>query len=283
MKYYVNKTDNEFELWNTEPPHNYLILNKQQYIDFCRTNIDVEIEERKFVHLNSFSMIYDWLDILKEDIAYIKFGKITEKEMTDYLMNKMIYKDKGDFIWGSKIHRVMDISEQYDTREDYIFAYYDVYDRLLSIKTDKDMIVLNGYRIFSELASLKSIDFEYAISGKEDYSCFFYGCMSLQKLDLTHFDFSSCKSLYKMFYNCENLKEIIFNKDIKYNKVKTISDMLSHCKSLVDVDLTMFNFQGGDRYQSAIECELNYLSYMVQWHKLRRYVSNNLNLVLNDM
>ena len=68
----------------------------------------------------------------------------------------------------------------------------------------------------------------------------FGGWRSLQRLDLSFFDVSSCLDFSGMFYGCRALQEIVFG-DFNTSNAKNMSNMFSDCVSLEHIDLSSFN------------------------------------------
>ena len=69
----------------------------------------------------------------------------------------------------------------------------------------------------------------------------FYGCYSLNKLNLSNFNTKSVKNMKSVFMNCYSLKEINL---FKYNteNVNIMSYMFYNCKSLKNLYISKFKF-----------------------------------------
>ena len=83
----------------------------------------------------------------------------------------------------------------------------------------------------------------------------FFGCESLENLDLNCLDMRNCESCYKMFSNCTNLRKIDM-KNCKSYRLYTIDDMFSYCDKLKYVDMRNFlvNFKLVDKNRLGIIC-----------------------------
>ena len=75
-----------------------------------------------------------------------------------------------------------------------------------------------------------------------DVECLFKGCSSLKKLNLTSFRSSDVKNMKNMFSDCSKLQEIQFSNLFNTKEVTDMSNMFSECLSLINLDLSSFNF-----------------------------------------
>ncbi|MCQ2533954.1 MAG: DUF285 domain-containing protein, partial [Clostridia bacterium] len=71
-------------------------------------------------------------------------------------------------------------------------------------------------------------------------SCMFYGCSSLNELDLSSFDTSNVTHIYGMFYGCSSLSELDLSSFNTLN-VTNMSYMFYGCSSLNELDLSSFD------------------------------------------
>jgi surface protein len=95
--------------------------------------------------------------------------------------------------------------------------------------------------MFSECENLRAINGinEWDTSNVISMNSMFYGCKSLESLDLSSFNTSNVSSMYEMFSECENLKELnLSNFEIKefcdtdsllYNCVRLHTLRLDNC------------------------------------------------------
>ena len=68
----------------------------------------------------------------------------------------------------------------------------------------------------------------------------FYGCKSLENIDLSRFDTKNIVTMCCMFMNCKNLKQLDLSR-FNTEKVLYMGEMFSNCKSLKQLDLSNFN------------------------------------------
>lgn len=68
----------------------------------------------------------------------------------------------------------------------------------------------------------------------------FYGCKSLENIDLSRFDTKNIVTMCCMFMNCKNLKQLDLS-SFNTEKVLYMGEMFSNCKSLKQLDLSNFN------------------------------------------
>ena len=74
------------------------------------------------------------------------------------------------------------------------------------------------------------------------FSYMFYGCGSLEELDLSKWDASSVTTTYHMFADCFNLKSVNFT-GWNTPKLTNMDGMFNDCRSLVSVDLSDLDTQ----------------------------------------
>ena len=100
--------------------------------------------------------------------------------------------------------------------------------------------VIDMSEMFWGCESLESIDMSHFDTPKvEKMNHMFCGCSNLRSLDLSHFDTSRVFSMSSMFYNCSNLTSL----DVSHfntSKVKYMSNMFQGCSSLEELDLSNF-------------------------------------------
>ena len=70
----------------------------------------------------------------------------------------------------------------------------------------------------------------------------FYGCLSLESIDLSNFNTQNVTNMSYMFYECKSLK-IIDLSNFNTQNVTNMSDMFYGCGSLKSIDLSNFNTQ----------------------------------------
>ena len=57
----------------------------------------------------------------------------------------------------------------------------------------------------------------------------FYGCLSLEKLNLSNFNIDKVTNTSFMFYNCSSLKELIVSSNFKANDSAFTDNMFEGC------------------------------------------------------
>ena len=70
----------------------------------------------------------------------------------------------------------------------------------------------------------------------------FYGCNSLESIDLSYFNTSLVRDLREMFFNCTSLKSIDLS-NFNTSLVTNIESMLDGCSSLRFIDISNFNLK----------------------------------------
>ncbi len=96
---------------------------------------------------------------------------------------------------------------------------------------------------FSNMGNLRAISgFEYLdTSAVTDMSFMFYGCRSLDTLDLTTFDTGSVKNMQEMFEFCESLASVDLSSFDTPNLEGSLLFMFHGCSSLTELDLSTFD------------------------------------------
>ena len=69
----------------------------------------------------------------------------------------------------------------------------------------------------------------------------FSECKALVSLDLSKFKTGQVTLMERLFYGCQNLKNIQLSKDFKTDKVISMDQMFGFCQALVSIDLTNFD------------------------------------------
>ena len=92
---------------------------------------------------------------------------------------------------------------------------------------------------FDNLTNLTTIEnmSNLDTSNITDMSGMFFGCESLQNIDLTGLDTSNVTNMLSMFYGCASLKNIDLT-ELDTSKVTNMSGMFFGCESLQNIDLT---------------------------------------------
>ena len=72
-------------------------------------------------------------------------------------------------------------------------------------------------------------------------ACMFYGCIHLEKLDISIIDTKNVTDMSYMFYDCKNIKNLdISNFDVK--NVNKIYSMFGNCKNLETLNFKVCKF-----------------------------------------
>ena len=275
MAYYVGKDKERvyhyprevYRVINTEPPYEHYFLEDNEFAEFKKSH---QVIEAEFAYLTIFDEIYD--EIALEEIKTISFEKMTQDNIVDYLMKRMISED---IVSWKKDDELIIIAKN-KRNKGTIVLYFNTVTKKLTIKYDSDFLILNSEEIFRELEWLEEVDFSGVYASLLYYSNCFEGCYSLKELDLTHLDFSNATSLEKMFSGCSSLKHIKFNNGNMYNCVTEIECMFEDCENLQEIDLTMFDF---DKVRDSKSMELDNISALTDYN-LKSYKSKNIELVI---
>jgi len=97
--------------------------------------------------------------------------------------------------------------------------------------------------IFYGCASLESIDLSnFNTQNVTNMSDMFLGCRSLKSINLSNFNTQNVTNMSDMFYGCGSLKSIDLS-NFNTQNVTNMSDMFYGCRSLKSIDLSNFNTQ----------------------------------------
>jgi len=108
------------------------------------------------------------------------------------------------------------------------------------IKINNKIIPFNYYNKFNKKGKYK---IEYLFNGiltKTDF--IFYGCKSLQNINLSNFNTQNVNNMSYMFCGCKSVKNINLS-NFNTQNVSNMSYMFSGCNSLSNIDLSNFNTQ----------------------------------------
>ena len=76
---------------------------------------------------------------------------------------------------------------------------------------------------------------------------------NLPEIDLSNFDASELISMFRMFYSCTNLKNVIIGKNFDSSKVTKMDNLFRECKSLISLDLSNLNTISADSMSFMFE------------------------------
>ena len=111
-------------------------------------------------------------------------------------------------------------------------------------------VIFHGYfkihgevkSIFMRLSGLTAIEGLQNVDTSEATTmyCWFYQCISLKHVDLSHFNTSNVEDMNSMFEACTNLEELDLSK-FDTSQVRDMSYMFAGCASLKKLNVTSFN------------------------------------------
>ena len=100
------------------------------------------------------------------------------------------------------------------------------------------------YSMFYDCNNLKNVTFVKSVDTKNiiEMCSMFYGCSSLEELNLSNFNTENVTNMSDMFNGCSSLKELNLS-NFNTNKVTNMSSMFFGCSSLANVNLSNFSTQ----------------------------------------
>ena len=101
--------------------------------------------------------------------------------------------------------------------------------------------------MFANCYNLKELDISGWKINATNYSSFFSACYALENVNISGFNMSNCTTLASMFYNCQNLKEIIFPDVIDITKITTMASIFFGCNTLPELTILNPNDTSTDR------------------------------------
>ena len=97
------------------------------------------------------------------------------------------------------------------------------------------------YSIWGAAGNLTELSFESGIVVPErGFRYLFFGCQSLQSVDISNLDTSNATDMSGMFWGCAALENITFGEDFDTSKVERVSYMFADCTALSELDLSGF-------------------------------------------
>ena len=122
---------------------------------------------------------------------------------------------------------------------------YSINDGITSAIFDvsfKDARPTGSINWFQHLINLKSIEnLQYLNTSEVTYMWYmFYGCSSLESLDLSSFDTHKVKNMRLMFSGCSSLKSLSVS-NFDTGNVKDMEKMFGGCSSLTNLDVSSFD------------------------------------------
>ena len=152
----------------------------------------------------------------------------------------------------------------------------------------------------TKLTSVSGLEYLKSSSSGASFSNMFYGCVSLNRLDVSNLDVSNATSFYCMFYGCTELENINVSK-WNTSKVTNMSYMFAKCRDITSLDLSNFdvskvttfrgmfsssaylwNITGLDKWNTISAKDMSYMFYGCE--RLSTFNPTNFNTVnVTDM
>ncbi|MCR4609749.1 MAG: BspA family leucine-rich repeat surface protein [Eubacterium sp.] len=210
------------------------------------------------------NVVYWWS---KADVVYInpstrsmfyQWSNITEIDMQG--LDTSLVKNFSSFFRGAgKLQRIINGSTGLDyviktdsategenggdTSGGFNFMFQDCKSLtsvdLSGFKTDN----VNGMnRMFERCSSLTALDVStFDTSDVVVMGYMFNGCEALTDIDISNFSSESLKYAEFMFYGCNKLQRVNLGDDFTVEKADRLESMFQNCKSLTELDLSMFD------------------------------------------
>ena len=262
----VFKRENEKEICskcggilNNKIIDNIIILNNNINIALLELKNQIEniindlINKKDIMHINSQLKNANILinNILNEDIKKIH-NDLNKIKNNDYITNIKENKNKlKNEIIGiyNKQDNEISLLHDYNLNLDYYYLNEQEEKSYLDGKNN-----INGKNIEIYINN-KKIEFVYKYKSNEkgkikvifkfnklltSTSHMFWGCSSLESIDLSSFNTSNVYDMKLMFFECSSLKSIDFS-SFNTSNVRNMSYMFSECSSLESIDLSSFN------------------------------------------
>ena len=262
----VFKRENEKEICskcggilNNKIIDNIIILNNNINIALLELKNQIEniindlINKKDIMHINSQLKNVNILinNILNEDIKKIH-NDLNKIKNNDYITNIKENKNKlKNEIIGiyNKQDNEISLLHDYNLNLDYYYLNEQEEKSYLDGKNN-----INGKNIEIYINN-KKIEFVYKYKSNEkgkikvifkfnklltSTSHMFWGCSSLESIDLSSFNTSNVYDMKLMFFECSSLKSIDFS-SFNTSNVRNMSYMFSECSSLESIDLSSFN------------------------------------------
>ena len=124
-----------------------------------------------------------------------------------------------------------------------LFCFYDNVEYIEGLQYLNTENVTDMSKMFWGCGSLQNLDLsKFDTSNVIDMNNMFWGCGSLQNLDISQFDTSNVTNMSYMFWNCESLQNLdVSNFDTK--NVTDMSYMFYNCKNLQNLNVNSFNVE----------------------------------------
>ena len=98
--------------------------------------------------------------------------------------------------------------------------------------------------LFAKCKSLKTVKLRMDTSGITDMSYLFYGCESLEQIDLSQWNTANVRTMQGMFSNCSNLKDIAGHENWDTRSLESVAYMFNATRKLQTVDMSGWDLAG---------------------------------------
>ena len=180
------------------------------------------------------------------------FNSIKEDSNVEIIKN--LYSDNYIvFVVKTQVEEFKEENQKYDYYLVYchngntsvnINGLFDSIDTNVEIKIlGSGNKLMNINYMFYVCKNLKKITFNqtcFKTSNVTNMTGMFYGCSSLERLNLNNFDTSNVTNMNGMFEGCSSLKKLNLS-SFNTNNVTNMSDMFYGCSSLEELNLNNFN------------------------------------------
>ena len=198
-------------LFDIQQKNNNAIINKSIYINQKSNNLlnnNNQNEKNK--------KLYDNKNLI--NCVYNKTNKEPINLLHDYKLNTIYWSEEG--------------------KELYEEAKKNINENNIEIYINNKNIKFNYKYESNEIGQIK-VKFKFNKLLTSTYYIF-YGCSSLESIDLSSFNTNNITIMRSMFNGCSSLKSIDLS-SFNTNNVTDMSYMFSECSSLESIDLSSFN------------------------------------------
>ena len=145
---------------------------------------------------------------------------------------------------ANNIKAIYDCPGNNETCQFYYVSYYNPYfinftSLISSISIDGESVPIQDYYKF-ENPGVREVIIEFK-EKVENLHDFFLFSKYLISVDLSNFDASELTNMEALFYQCGNLKSIIWGSNFSTSKVTNMKNLFFGCSNLDSIDLTKFN------------------------------------------
>ena len=249
----ANKIDNDRNIMNI------LVFEKENdgiICPNCGENINIDINEIINNLLNSNDNIMNILNGIKDQMKSITTSKnnkiniiISQLKSIVYVINNINRDIKRN---NEEINRINDIfNEINNKKQNKIEGVIDIEKEDIN----KDIIIYNSEEVIQLYINNEVINqnkYKFNKEGQYKFKLFFKNtpinlnrlfenCSQIYSIDLTNLDTSKVTNMYRMFHECNRLKQISGLNQIKTNNVSNMGAMFQDCHEIIYLDLSFFN------------------------------------------